>query len=404
MSGIGGGASIVEALCSTAMVLGIDSIRAPMLALRVARAAAALAGRDEVTDADAALAARLVLAPRATRLPQPPAQNEEPPPPEEAKSEEEQQDQNRPTPENGELEDVVLEAAKAAIPAGLLAQLALAGGARRRASSAGRAGQLQRSNKRGRPIGAMRGELKAGARLNVLETLRAAAPWQRLRRSAGHDGGKNSGARIAVRREDFRITRFKQRSESTTIFVVDASGSSALHRLAEAKGAVELLLADCYVRRDRVALIAFRGRTAEMLLPPTRSLARAKRGLAGLPGGGGTPLASGIDAATALAEAVRRRGETPTIVMLTDGRANVARDGAPGRSRAEEEALAAARTLAGGQFAVLFVDTSPRAQPQAQKLAVEMRARYLALPHAGAAAISQAVRASAEDPSGAGRA
>ena len=158
------------------------------------------------------------------------------------------------------------------------------------------------------------------------------------------------------------------------------------------------------MRRDRVALIAFRGRTAEMLLPPTRSLARAKRGLAGLPGGGGTPLASGIDAATALAEAVRRRGETPTIVMLTDGRANVARDGAPGRSRAEEEALAAARTLAGGQFAVLFVDTSPRAQPQAQKLAVEMRARYLALPHAGAAAISQAVRASAEDPSGAGRA
>jgi magnesium chelatase subunit D len=404
LSRIGGGASIVEALCSTAMVLGIDSIRAPMLALRVARAAAALAGRDEVTDADAALAARLVLAPRATRLPQPPAQNEEPPSPEEAKSEEEHKDENRPTPEDGELEDVVLEAAKAAIPAGLLAQLALAGGARRRAPSAGRAGLLQRSNKRGRPIGAMRGELKAGARLNVLETLRAAAPWQRLRRSAGHDGGKNSGAKIAVRREDFRITRFKQRSESTTIFVVDASGSSALHRLAEAKGAVELLLADCYVRRDRVALIAFRGRTAEMLLPPTRSLARAKRGLAGLPGGGGTPLASGIDAAAALAEAVRRRGETPTIVMLTDGRANVARDGAPGRSRAEVEALAAARTLAGGQFAVLFVDTSPRAQPQAQKLAVEMRARYLALPHAGAVAISQAVRASAEDSNGAGRA
>jgi magnesium chelatase subunit D len=116
---------------------------------------------------------------------------------------------------------------------------------------------------------------------------------------------------VEVRRDDFRVGRFEQRSQSTTIFVVDASGSSAFNRLAEAKGAVELLLADCYVRRDRVALLAFRGRGAELLLPPTRSLVRAKRSLAGLPGGGGTPLAAGIDAAAALADAVRRRGETP---------------------------------------------------------------------------------------------
>jgi magnesium chelatase subunit D len=93
------------------------------------------------------------------------------------------------------------------------------------------------------------------------------------------------------------VSRFKQRRETTTIFVVDASGSAALHRLAEAKGAVELLLADCYVRRDRVAMLAFRGKGAELMLPPTRSLVRAKRSLAGLPGGGGTPLAAGMDAA-----------------------------------------------------------------------------------------------------------
>ncbi len=141
-----------------------------------------------------------------------------------------------------------------------------------------------------------------------------------------------------MRREDFRVSRFKQRSETTTVFVVDASGSSALHRLAEAKGAVELLLADCYVRRDSVALIAFRGRRAELLLPPTRSLVRAKRSLAGLPGGGGTPLAAGIDAALALADAMRRRGATPVVVPLTDGRANIARDGA-GRARAGADAL-----------------------------------------------------------------
>ena len=117
-----------------------------------------------------------------------------------------------------------------------------------------------------------------------------------------------------MRRDDFRMTRFQQRTRTTTIFVVDASGSSALNRLAEAKGAVELLLADCYVRRDQVALLAFRGKEAELLLPPTRSLVRAKRSLAGLPGGGGTPLAAGIDAAwpwpTRSAARARRRSSS----------------------------------------------------------------------------------------------
>ena len=167
----------------------------------------------------------------------------------------------------------------------------------------------------GRPTGVRRGEPQGGARLNLIETLRAAAPWQTLHRreaeaaaqaasdaitAAGPSAGvvvRTHNASIHVRREDFHVWRFKQRSETTTLFVVDASGSSALNRLAEAKGAVELLLADCYVRRDSVAVIAFRGAGAELLLPPTRSLVRAKRSLAGLPGGGGTPLAAGIGAA-----------------------------------------------------------------------------------------------------------
>ena len=163
-------------------------------------------------------------------------------------------------------------------------------------------------------------------------------------------------------------------------------------RLGEAKGAVELLLADCYVRRDRVALIAFRGRTAELLLPPTRSLVRAKRSLAGLPGGGGTPLAAGIDAAFELADAIRRRGATPVVVVLTDGRANVGRDGIGGREHASADAMAAARRARAGRLTALVLDTSPQAQRQARELAAEMGATYLPLPHAGAAAVSQAVR------------
>lgn len=196
-----------------------------------------------------------------------------------------------------------------------------------------------------------------------------------------------------MRPSDFRVIRYKQRARATAIFVVDASGSSALHRLAEAKGAVELLLAECYIRRDRVALIAFRGVGAELLLPPTRSLARARRSLAVLPGGGGTPLASGIDAATALADNERRRGGYAAIVLLTDGRANVARDGTTGRQRGRADGLSAARAFRAASLSALLIDTSPRPQPEARLLADEMNAIYLPLPSADAAIISQAVRA-----------
>jgi magnesium chelatase subunit D len=246
--------------------------------------------------------------------------------------------------------------------------------------------------RRGRPIGARRGELRAGARLNVLETLRAAAPWQPLRRRT-QPVSHGDPTRLLIRKDDFRITRFKQKTGTTTIFVVDASGSSALQRLAEVKGAVELLLADCYVRRDEVALIAFRGKSAELILPPTRSLTRAKRSLAALPGGGGTPLSAAIIAATELGLAIRAKGMAPTIVLMTDGRANVSRDGSGGRPAAEAEALEVARQLAATAIPVVVVDTSPRPQPQAEKLATEMHARYVALPYADAARLSRAVQA-----------
>jgi magnesium chelatase subunit D len=380
--------AIMEALCATAQALGIASVRAPMLALRVARAAAALAGRTEILMEDAALAGRLVLARRATKLPDP-----EPAPPQDERAEHSEADppdgDDDAAETDGVPEEIVLAAAQAAIPAGLLAQLRLDDG-KRRLQSAGRAGQSRPSGQRGRPVGVRRGEPRGGARLNVLETLKAAAPWQRLRQ-----GGLPGGVRLVVRRDDFRVTVFKQRSGTTTIFVVDASGSAALQRLAEAKGAVELLLADCYVRRDQVALIAFRGHSAELILPPTSSLVRARRSLAGLPGGGGTPLACGIEAAMLLSDSVSRGGRTPILALLTDGRANVARDGGAGRARAEQDALSAAARVRAAGLAALLVDISPRPQDQARQLAAEMRATYLPLPYADAAALSRAVRTTA---------
>jgi magnesium chelatase subunit D len=375
-----------EALCATALAIGISSVRAPLLALRAARAAAAIAGRGVAIDDDLVLASRLVLAPRATCLPpsqedaDPPPPSKPPPPSDETPSDDE-------SPDDKPLQDVVLEATRAALPANLLATLALAARGRLRSRAPGRVGQTQASKRRGRPIGTRQGDPTAGARLHVLETLKAAAPWQTLRRRPDRPA-----RRIEVRRDDFRIVRFQQRTETTTVFAVDASGSAALHRLGEAKGAVELLLADCYVRRDQVALVAFRGREASLLLPPTGSLVRAKRCLAGLPGGGATPLAAGIDAALALADAERRRGRTPVIALLTDARANIARDGTGGRPRAEAEAMASARLLRASGVATLLVDTSPRPNPFARRLAEEMAAHYVPLPQGNASSLSEAVR------------
>ena len=398
------GDDLLEAVCGTAMVLGVDSARATLMTLSAARANAALNGDADVGADDVRAAAELVLAPRATRLPPAPQteasqeqlpeqepEQEPPPPPEE--NEQPPESESDPSSEQNPqaLEDQILEATKAAIPAGLLSQL-LAGGVRRRVSS-GKSGAAVKGGLRGRPSGSRRAMPAHGSRLHLMDTLRAAAPWQKIRKATA----KNQQAKIQVRAEDFHVARIKQKTATTTLFVVDASGSSALNRLAEAKGAVELLLADCYVRRDQVALIAFRGKQAELLLPPTRSLVRAKRSLSGLPGGGGTPLATAIDTAASVAEGLQRRGLSPVIVLLTDGRANVARSGSGGRELAFSEAMEAARQLAVMQMSVLFIDTSQQPQKAAAELAAAMRARYMPLPFAGAASVSQAVRVAALD-------
>ena len=396
------GDEITRALCATAMALGIASIRAAIFARRVAEQAGRWMGHVHPDQEDATLAARLVLAPRATRLPS----NPEDPPPESPPADDTPAPDDRaqhsqsPNQDLENLDDVVLESAKAAIPAGLLAQLLSDQRLSARSSGSGKSGAQKKAVARGRPLGARQGLPEGRARLSIIDTLRAAAPWQKLRggleqssaASPSHGRDAFCDRPLRIRAEDFRIKRFKDKTETTTIFVVDASGSSAIHRLAEAKGAVELLLADCYVRRDQVAVIAFRGQQAEMILPPTRSLVRAKRGLSGLPGGGGTPLALAIDASVALAMSIARKGETPLVVMLTDGKANIGRDGKPGREQANRDAVAAADQFAITGYAAMVIDTSPQPSSAAQLIAQHMHARYMPLPHAGAAQVNHAIR------------
>lgn len=377
----------LHAIAATSLALGIDSVRAIIFANATARAHAAFRGRANVLEEDVAAAVRLVLAPRATQMPE----TQKPPPPEpesDPPQDDEPEDRDdTPNLEDIDLDDIMLDAAAAAIPKHILDQIQSKSG-RSGKGQGGKSGQKQKSAQRGRPLGSRPGVPGNGKRLSLIDSLRAAAPWQNIRRQMAP---ADDTRKIHIRKSDLRVRHFEQRSESLTIFAVDASGSSALSRLAEAKGAVEMMLAQAYVKRSQVALIAFRQSSAEILLPPTRSLTRARRALAALPGGGGTPLAAGLLAARQLAEAAQRAGQTPTIALLTDGKANVASDGTAQRETAMAEAADVAKSIAHAGLHSIVIDISPRPREEAAALADALGGRYLPLPQAQSAAMVAAI-------------
>lgn len=373
-------------LAGVAVSFGIDSLRAPLLALRLARVLAALRGHAGVRAEDVTTAAELVFAHRATRWPQ--ASDDAPPPAPEPDTDTDSDGDSEDRPEPGDIpEELVLEAVRAALPEALLDRLAIARAARATGGATG-SGEARPGHSHGRPLAARSGRPSAGLRLDLIATLRAAAPWQGMRRKTALQERL-----VHIRPSDLRIRRYQERNERVLIFVVDASGSAALARLAEAKGAVELLLARAYARRDHVALIAFRGAGAELILPPTRSLVQTKRRLAGLPGGGGTPLAAALQMAQDTAVRARAKGLTPVLALLTDGRANIALDGTPGRARAEAEADVAAKAWRRAGFPGVVIDTATRPQDGLRALSVLLGAAYLPLPRATAERLSSALEA-----------
>lgn len=373
----------IETLAEIAAVFGIDSLRAPLLALRVARAHAALEGRKALTETDLNVAVELTYPQRATRVPQEPDSAEEPPAPPEDTPEDDAGDSDTLSLPEG---DMLVEAVKALLPPDLLAGLVPAGTSRG-ASGAG-AGQKRKGNRRGRPLPSRPGRLDGRGRIDLVATLRAAAPWQPLRKRAAI-----TGTGLQIRPADIRLKRYQEQSDRLLIFTVDASGSAAMSRLNEAKGAVELLLAQAYAARDHVALIAFRGENAELLLPPTRSLVQTKRRLASLPGGGGTPLAAGLQQAALLAQQSRAKGLTPTVVVLTDGRANIALDGTADRALAQADSEQMAQVIQSQNISALVIDMSKRPQEPLRALSARLAAPYLALPRADAERLTGAVSA-----------
>ena len=187
---------------------------------------------------------------------------------------------------------------------------------------------------RGRMIRAYQDE-KALEDLALVDTLRAAAPYQRLRAATKMEQEKLStqsqqlehqsskGLSIVVKPQDYRRKAREKRVGAYQLFVVDASGSmAARHRMEATKSAILSLLRDSYIHRDSVGLIAFRKESAEVLLPFTRSVERAERLLASMPTGGKTPLAHGLRMAYTMCDRLLRshKAERIQIICITDGR------------------------------------------------------------------------------------
>ncbi len=385
--------AILNALATAAQQAGWESIRPVIWLSMVSRIVAALEGATEVEPLHASRAIRLVFGPVTVSEYEDEPADDTPPPPPPPDEQQEDRDESEPSEIDFEALKDMLIAAEAARTMTLPIILP-AGAAGANARGSGKAGAQKDQARRGRPIGFSTRPPHPGAKPHILATLRAAAPWQKIRQ---RERGETPSGRLDIRPSDFRYRRLKDRTESTVIFAVDASGSTALARLGEAKGAVEMLLSECYVRRDSVAVIAFRGLEADVLLEPTRSLVKAKRSLGRLPGGGPTPLASAMAKALEMTARVMREGQTPLLVIMTDGNANIALDGSMNREQAREDVTALARQLAVLPMQIIMIDISARPRESARTFAASLRADYVALPRTDAKSVSKLVSTYLQD-------
>lgn len=401
----------INRIAQVAMTLGVEGNRADIFAARAACASAALGGRDQIADEDIVGAIKLVLLPRATTLPQsarPQSETQDLPPDgstQRAESRERESNHTGATaePQLASISDLIIEASSSPAADEALALSDRRGG--RASAGSGKRARTEDSS-RGRYTGVARSR-SSGARVAVDATLRAAAPHQvarRVKRDTASSGvGRISGVEAAVREsrvkimpDDLRFKRFKRRSGALFIFAVDGSGSMAVNRMAQAKGAITRLLGDAYLHRDKVALITFRGSQADVLLAPTRSVELAKRLVDAMPTGGATPIAAGLLKAIDLARIARlQKVSQANIVVFTDGRANVGLLEGESKLRAtvHDELRDLGRLLRSEGIGLLVVDTKSRfvSSGEGHALAKMLGARYLYLPRSDSQAVYKAL-------------
>jgi magnesium chelatase subunit D len=333
LPGVGLDEDILFRISTLCAELGVDGLRGDLVTAKTARTLAAWDARTEVVLDDVKRAALLALSHRRRRGPfeQPGvdpeelenALSEDPDPPE--------------GPDGGTLppsasEDVgevsssVREPSEAQTGAGERSHAASDpfDPVRLEIIEKGKGGPLGRRSRVSGETGHPVADRENGERprdVALAATVRAAAPHQRAR--------GREGPGIAVRTRDLRQNVREGREGNLILFLVDASGSMAARkRMSAVKGAVLSLLNDAYQRRDKVAMISFRGERAWILLPPTSSVGLATSRLEDLPTGGRTPLAAGIEKAAEVLkrEELRDRERRPLLILLTDGRATAGPD------------------------------------------------------------------------------